>query len=237
MSSISVVILAGGQGTRLKPIMGDIPKSLLNIKDKPLLIWQVKKFIKNGFDDVHLNLGYGSNDVISALKNHNMNNLNISIENEPIGTGGALIKNLKKYKDKILVLNCDTWLKLDFKKIQTLQNKNKNYIFMYPVSTNRDQKGLIKVNGDNLVVEFHEKKISSSEQFFINQGHYLFDKTSLKIIPTPIGNYSIEYDLIPKLVSQKNLFGIRSNQKSIDLGTPDEIKMYSNIIKNGFNDV
>ena len=97
MIDLPCLILAGGFGTRIKNVEPLIPKSMIKIKGVPFIEHQLFFLKNNGFKDFILCVGYKSDIIINYLKNGKKLNINIqySIEQKPLGTGGA-IKNASK---------------------------------------------------------------------------------------------------------------------------------------------
>lgn len=120
------VILCGGQGLRLKPVLGDLPKVLAPIKGKPCLYYVLKHLKNQGVRDFILCVGFGADQVVSAFPSNyfvetndpECVNITYSIEKEPLGTAGALKKTLPLLKtDPVLVQNGDTLCKYDLQQM------------------------------------------------------------------------------------------------------------------------
>jgi NDP-sugar pyrophosphorylase family protein len=119
--TIPVIVIAGGLGTRIATLARNRPKSLIEIRGKPFLEWQLEMLSKNGIKDVVLCLSYQSEQIIEYLtdqKNLEMN-IQYSLDGEiQLGTGGAVKKALPLVSGPFFVLYGDSYLLTRFKKVQ-----------------------------------------------------------------------------------------------------------------------
>ena len=131
---MKVFILAAGYGKRLRPFTEKLPKPLINVKNKPLIYWNLKKIKKAGFNNVIINTHYLSNKIIRSIGNGEKYGLKIkySHEEEIQGTGGALIKAKRLLQKKpFLLLSGDLWSDYPFEKfIDFKLNKAAHLIFV-----------------------------------------------------------------------------------------------------------
>ena len=116
---MKAIILAGGRGKRLRPITDYVPKPLIPIKNIPIIEWQIKYLKKFGISEVIICSGYKTEMIENYLKNKKLGiKITFSIENKPLGTGGAIKKAGKKIRDKsFLVINGDIITNIDLKKL------------------------------------------------------------------------------------------------------------------------
>ena len=108
----SCVIAAGGKGTRLSAVNGGIPKALTKINGKEVIFDQVDKLTAYGCREFHFLLGYKAADIILALNsNYALSKITMyfHIENEPLGSGGALLQNIDHLPDKFIFTYCDIY--------------------------------------------------------------------------------------------------------------------------------
>ncbi|OGF50377.1 MAG: hypothetical protein A2231_02465 [Candidatus Firestonebacteria bacterium RIFOXYA2_FULL_40_8] len=128
MKGISVVIIAGGLATRLRPITEKIPKSLIDINGKPFLEYQLRLLKEKGFTDVVLCLGYLGSMIEKEFKDGS--NLGMSIQysydgDKLLGTGGAVRKALPLLSDVFIVMYGDSYLDVDYNAIVEAFNNDK----------------------------------------------------------------------------------------------------------------
>ncbi len=184
---MKAVILAGGQGTRLKPITDYIPKPLIPINNTPILEWQIRYLKKFGINDIIICTGYKTDQIENFLNKKDLGvKVRFSIEKTPLGTGGALKKIAPLIKEKsFLVFNGDTITNINLKKMLAKTNS-------IAVIELRTKFGIIET-ADGKVKKFIEKKEIAN--VWMNAGIYHLDKKILKDLPIK-GN--IESTTFPK---------------------------------------
>ena len=217
---IDTVILAGGLGTRLQPVLKDKPKCLAPINGKPFIDILLDNCIDQGLRRFILCVGYLKEQVIEYLSNRNDCEIFFSEEDEPLGTGGAL-KNAEPFikSNPVLVLNGDSFVKYNIKDFLLWYYKNNVNASMLLVNV-LDIKsfGLIEITKDCIIEGIMEKNDLSSPGL-INAGQYLLSKGIINDIPEK-NIYSLEKELFPKLINSKQLKGYIRHEDFIDIGTP-----------------
>ena len=206
--SLKAIILAGGRGKRLRPITDYVPKPLISIKNIPIIEWQIKYLKKFGISEVIICSGYKTEMIENYLKNKKLGiKITFSIENKPLGTGGAIKKAGKKIKDKsFIVINGDIITNIDLEKLL----KKENSIASIQLKTNF---GILQTDKDK-IIKFDEKK--EIKNLWINAGIYHLNKESIKELPN-VGD--IEKTLFPDYAKKEKLSTIKfTNSKwySID---------------------
>ena len=184
---MKVVILAGGQGSRLKPITDYIPKPLIPINNTPILEWQIRYLKKFGINDIIICTGYKTDQIENFLNKKDLGvKVRFSIEKTPLGTGGALKKIAPLIKEKsFLVYNGDTITNINLKKMLAKTNS-------IAAIELRTKFGIIET-ADGKVKKFIEKKEIAN--VWMNAGIYHLDRKILKDLPVK-GN--IESTTFPK---------------------------------------
>lgn len=184
---MKAVILAGGQGTRLKPITDYIPKPLIPINNTPILEWQIRYLKKFGINDIIICTGYKTDQIENFLNKKDLGvKVRFSIEKTPLGTGGALKKIAPLIKEKsFLVFNGDIITNINLKKMLAKTNS-------IAAIELRTKFGIIET-ADGKVKKFIEKKEIAN--VWMNAGIYHLDKKILKDLPVK-GN--IESTTFPK---------------------------------------
>lgn len=227
MTSIQVVILAGGYGTRLRSIVSDRPKCMALIQGKPFLEYQIKFLMSHGLTNFiicsgykheHISEYFGDGRVLSA-------NVKYSVEKEQLGTGGAIKNALHLLENNFIVLNGDTICNLSYDSFVNFHNKKKAHVSMVlaKIVNNSRYDTVITDNTDG-IISFSEK-IRDSSRSFINAGIYLIEKNSIdwETFPT---NFSLEKELFPILLTKKRFFGFKSNDYFIDIGIPEDFTRF-----------
>jgi len=196
---VQAVILAGGKGTRLKPITDYVPKSLVPLNNIPIIEWQIRYLKKFGVRDFVICSGYKTDQLENYLA-HKQNfgcKIKYSTEKKPLGTGGAIKNAAKLIRGKsFLVLNGDVITTIDVRKLF----KKPNSIALVELRT---KFGTVDLSGD-VIVDFREKK--SISNVWMNAGIYHLEKKTLEDIPS---NGSIEEITFHKYAKAKKLSGIK----------------------------
>ena len=122
-----VIIMAGGQGKRLQPFTSILPKPLIPVKGKPVLIHIMNLFKSNGFNNFSISIN-SKNNVLKSYLNElkKIYDFNYIQENSPLGTAGAL-KKLKNIKEAFFIVNCDNLFRINPKDLINFHNENNNF--------------------------------------------------------------------------------------------------------------
>jgi NDP-sugar pyrophosphorylase family protein len=195
---MKAIILAGGRGKRLRPITDYIPKPLIPINNIPIIEWQIKYLKKFDISEVIICSGYKTEMIENYLKKKKLGiKINFSIENKPLGTGGAIKKAGKKIKDKsFIVINGDTITNIDLKKLI----KKENSIASIQLKT---KVGILQID-KNKIIKFDEKKEITN--LWMNAGIYHLKKDVLKELPN-IGD--IEKTLFPDYAKKGKITAVK----------------------------
>jgi D-glycero-alpha-D-manno-heptose 1-phosphate guanylyltransferase len=155
------IILAGGLGTRLRPVVSDLPKCMAPVNNKPFLFYVIAYLSEHGIDKFIFSLGY-KHEVIEDWVNAQYPKLNVqfSIEEEPLGTGGAIKLACSLSTEKnVLVVNGDTLFKVDNSTLSSshLKSHAECTLSLKPMH-DFDRYGVVELNADNSIASFKEKK-------------------------------------------------------------------------------
>ena len=218
---MKVIILAGGKGKRLRPITDYVPKPLIPIKNISIIEWQIKYLKKFGISEIIICSGYKTKMIENYLNNKKLGiKITFSVEDKPLGTGGAIKKAGKKIKDEsFLVINGDTITNIDLKKLI----KKNNTIASIQLKT---KFGILQTDG-NKIIKFDEKK--EITELWMNAGIYHLNKETLKELPT-IGD--IEKTLFPDYAKKEKLTTIKfTNSKWYSIDSFKDMEECSLVIK------
>lgn len=229
LKEIDVVILCGGLGMRLKPVVSDRPKVLAKIGEKTFLDILIDSLTKQGFNNIILCVGYLKGQIKNHFDCDKDYNIMFSEEKEPLGTGGALKKARSLIKSNpFMVMNGDSICKIDFHKFYDFHVNTKAIISMALVRTKAAQDfGSVILDDSQRITSFMEKVVSKDE-CLINAGIYLMQKDVFSYMPDE-NRFSLEYDFFPKLIEDK-CFGFMINSELIDIGTPERYEKAINLI-------
>ena len=222
------IIVAGGKGLRLGRKTKNLPKPLIKIFGKPFLFYIIKFLLNNKIRNITILAGY-KGDLIKKFINDNFKKQNIKtlIEKKELGTGGALINNLKFFDKRFFYLNADSYLKINFAKlnINKLVNSLKNIIFITKNINYKSNKLLsnLRINKNNKI---NNSKINKSKMIkSMYAGISILDKKKLLSLNLHKDEFiSFEKDIIEKLIFKDELYGISINNFFIDIGTKNNLK-------------
>jgi len=217
---ISVVVLAGGMGTRLRSRICDRPKVLAEVSGKPFLSFILDQLDSAGFHDVILATGYMSERIETTFGNeYGSTRLRYSREMEPLGTGGALLMALPLIGSEIvLVMNGDSFVDADLNDyLGWFQQKNREASLLLTNVQDTFRYGRVSVDDRGCILGFHEKGVSGPG--WINSGVYLFERSAMESVTTAKA-LSLEMDFLPDQIG-KEFFGYKNKGKFIDIGTPE----------------
>lgn len=180
-TSIPVIIMAGGKGSRLSPFTKVLPKPLIPIKGKTIISRIVENFILVGFTKFFISINEKSKIIKSYFVEKNFKK-KISFLEEKIrlGTVGALSKLSNNREKNFVVTNCDTIIKYDFTKICKFHLKNKNSLTMIAVKKKHHiPYGVIEQNLKNKEFYLNEKP---ELKYLVNSGCYIINKNVIRLI-------------------------------------------------------
>lgn len=216
------IILAGGKGTRLHSLVSEMPKSMAPINGIPFLSYQLDYLAKHKFKTIYLAVGHLSDKIINFYgDSYQGMQLVYSVENEPLGTGGAISKALKlATKNNVLVLNGDTLFYANLEELYHCHTSTESVVTMaLKALSNFNRYGVVQTNEEHQVIAFEEKKQQNQGQ--INGGIYVLNKE--KFSQLHIGNnYSFESDFLETFFTSLKISGISSNGYFLDIGIPSD---------------
>ena len=218
-------ILAGGKGTRLRPLTVYTPKPIVPICNRPFLLYQIDTLKRAGVTDITLSLSYQPQKIEQQLGDGSSFGVNLkyTVEPQPMGTAGAYKFAEDLIREPTVVFNGDVLTDLDLKAM-IRQHKDRNAtasIFLTPVE-DASMYGVVETDGDGRVQRFVEKpKPGETDCRNINAGAYVLEPKVLDLIPKG-ENYSFEYALFPKLLEQGEAFFAHIPPRTYwtDIGTP-----------------
>jgi dTDP-glucose pyrophosphorylase/CBS domain-containing protein len=181
--NLPVVIMAGGEGTRLKPLTNIIPKPLIPIFDKTIIEDIMDQFVKTGCNEFHLSVNYKADMIKYYLEtlNNPAYHLHYFQEEKPLGTAGSLYLLKDKLTSTFFVTNCDIIVKQDLAEVYKYHKDNKNDITI--VAALKHYKipyGTIESGMDGILSSLSEKPEIT---FKINSGVYILEPETLNSIP------------------------------------------------------
>lgn len=225
---MQALILAGGKGTRLRPLTVYTPKPVVPLLNRPFLLYQIEILQRAGIKDITLSLNYQP-DKIEHLLGYTLDsgvNLRYVTEPSPMGTGGAYKFAAEAIRETTVVFNGDILTDANISEIIEFhrQKKAEATIVLTPVE-NPAAYGLVETDENNRVLRFLEKpkpdELAELKTNNINAGIYVLEPEVLDIIPAG-ENHSFEYNVFPELLNrQKDFFAyILQDDYWRDIGSP-----------------
>lgn len=218
--SLIAVVLAGGLGTRLRPVVENQPKVLADVGGHPFLKYLLDQLAEWRIQEVVLCTGHLGEQIESQF-GHDYHGLRLiySRERAPLGTAGALRLALPLIRsDSALVLNGDSYCVADLDAFWRWHCLTKSAATLLLVDNPDTQRfGSVQMAADGHIIRFDEKK-QGTEPGLINVGVYLLEKHLVKLIPES-GSVSLEREIFPTWVGM-DFYGYQAAGPFLDIGTP-----------------
>jgi len=231
------IILAGGQGKRLRPFTKNNPKPMFPIIGRPFLEYLIELVKENGIKEVLLLTGYFSEKIENHFGDGSKFGVKIQYSFTPFlnekgkeNESGLRLKNAEPLLDDVfLLMYCDNYWPIDLKKLSEFYFKQKT-LATVTVYTNKDSftRNNMLVDKDGYVVKYDrsrkEKNLNGVEI-----GFFIINKKVLKLIPKE--NSHFERDILPKLVSKRQLSGYLTDYKYYSISIPERIKITEEFLR------
>ena len=221
---MQALILAGGEGTRLRPLTSTVPKPVVQLVDRPFISYMIEWLRGHGVDDVILACGFMADGVRSVLGDGSSFGVSLRYveEPEPLGTGGALKYAEDLLAERFFMLNGDCLTDIDLT-AQLRQHERtgaRATLALIPVD-DPSAYGLVR-RGDDLEVRQFVEKPSPDEidTNLINAGAYILEHDVLDGMGASGTKISIEREVFPALVGH-GLYGYEASGYWLDIGTPE----------------
>jgi mannose-1-phosphate guanylyltransferase len=226
---MQALILAGGKGTRLRPLTVYTPKPVVPVVNRPFLLYQLDILRKADITDITLSLSYQPDKIQHVLGNGSEFgvNLNYITEPSPMGTGGAYKFAADALRETTVIFNGDILTDVDISKIVAFHQSKKAAatIALIPVE-DPSRYGLVQFDANNKVERFIEKpkgdEFGDQKLNTINAGIYVLEPSILDIIADDT-NRSFEYDVFPDILGRNLPFYayVMKDSYWLDIGTPE----------------
>jgi len=216
------IILAGGLGTRLRESVPDLPKCMAPVAGRPFLFHVINYLRSQGVEKFIFSLGY-KHELIEDYLSTQFSTLSYQcvIEDEPLGTGGAILLACTKAAEKNIVFtNGDTLFKIDLHKATMFHNHNNaECTLLLKPMTRFDRYGVVELDEEQLVNSFKEKQFYETGN--INGGVYLLNKDKFLDEEFP-AKFSFEKHYLEKFYPVRRIYGLVQDNYFIDIGIPED---------------
>ena len=228
---MKAVIMAGGKGTRLESLTkGEIPKPMIPIKEKPLLLWQIEELKRYGIVDITMIIGHLGEKISEYFGNGEKFGVKIDyiLEDKPLGTAGAFYYLKDRLKDEyFLLLFGDIFFNIDIDKMEAFHKakKAKVTLFAHPNSHPYDS-DLVETDADEKVICFDSKNNNRDYWYdnMVNAGIYILDKSVCEKVHEAVKT-DFEKDILALMAaSGEAIYAYKSPEYVKDVGTVDRIK-------------
>lgn len=233
---MQAVILAGGLGTRLRPLTDQIPKVMVLVKGKPFLLRLLELLKSQGVNDTVLCIGYLGERVKVFFGERESLGLRIRYSEEKetlLGTGGALKQAQDLLKAHFFVINGDTYLPVDYSELERafLRRGKKALMVVYENQKDTGVKNNVELDSDLMVIRY-DKESPNSTLKYVEAGVLVLRREVLDLIKErcPI---SLEKGLYPYLIQQGELAAYVTEQRFYDIGTPEQQRIFEEFLKRG----
>jgi D-glycero-alpha-D-manno-heptose 1-phosphate guanylyltransferase len=219
---LKAIVLAGGLGTRLASITSDIPKPMALVGSRPFLEYLLDYLIEQGIEETVLAVSYKWEVIQERFGSvYRGMPLKYSVEDEPLGTGGAIRQALDLLTDdEVVVLNGDTLFRVDLQgMVSAHSNAHATLSIALKRVTDSGRFGRVEVLADGVVTDFLEK--STVGPGWINGGVYILHRSLVSDFPLP-ARFSFELDLVEPNIDRIQPRAFQSDAYFIDMGIPED---------------
>ena len=230
---ITALVLAGGMGTRLRPVVSDRPKPMALVNGVPFVEILIDSLAEKGIREFVLLVGSMSDifEQYSAAYDDKHLWIRFSCETTPLGTGGAVKKAEDFASDPSLLVNGDTFFDGDVHRLlQFHREKDADVTLSLMPVEEVSRYGAVTVNEDGLITGFREKHEGITGQGLINAGFSLISKNFISGLPGDRA-FSMEREIFPKLADSGRMYGLISKRSFFDIGTPESYDDFRKFIK------
>ncbi len=229
---MQAVILAGGLGTRLRPITERIPKPMVEVGGEPFLVKIVRWLAQHDFRRLLMLLSYRG-EVVSDFFGDGKRfgvSIDYSCEPSPLGTGGALRNALDRLEDDFLLLYGDSYLPIDYRAVATRFREAGCHGLLVVYDNRKADTGVtdnVAVDASGWVTRY-AKGEGTPDLKYVEAGVLCFKREVFA--PLPVGQViSLEQELYPKLIAEQQLCAFVTTQRFFDIGTPQRLEGFASI--------
>ncbi len=226
----SLVILAGGLATRLRPITATIPKALIEINGRPFIEWQLEYLSKQNIKNIVISVGYLGEMIKEVVGAGNSFGLNIQYSfdgDELLGTGGAVKKAIPLLSDNFFIMYGDSYLPINFSNVSDFY-ENTDKVALMTILKNDGKWDLSNVSKVNDSAIFYDKKNRNNTMQYIDYGLSLVNKS---IFNQSKNHFKFDLaELFNQLSNEGKLVGYEVKERFYEIGSFEGIEEISNYL-------
>lgn len=219
---LQAIILCGGLGTRLRPIVSDLPKAMADIRGRPFLEYLLAQLRRSGFAQAVLCAGFKADEIRAHFGTGARFGLDLaySIEDDPRGTAGALkLAEPLLEGDSWLLMNGDSFFDISIADLIQAHAQNPAEVTLALARVDDASRyGAVELGAKGLVTRFAQNT-ESHVPGLINGGIYVLERKALQLVPTDRA-VSLESDLLPELVGH-GMYGLPFGGFFVDIGVSE----------------
>jgi len=238
---MKAMILAAGEGKRLRPLTEQIPKAMLEINGHPIIFYQLKLLRKYGVRDVIINLNYKPEKIESYLENNNFGmNIKFSHEKELLGTAGGVKKAEYFFDEDFFVIYGDIITDINLGEVYKFHEEKNGIatLCVHKIPRDKQSTSVISLDKNQRITKLVEKPtkydtdLIERDYKYVNSGIYVLKKNILEKIPeNTFSDFAI--DIFPKLLNEEKLFGyVHEKCYWAELGRLEKYNNIKNEIEN-----
>jgi NDP-sugar pyrophosphorylase family protein len=219
-SALQIVVLAGGLGTRLGPVTGDAPKSLVPVNGRPFLDYELALFERSGIRDVVLCIGHLGDQIKRHCGDGSRFRLNIRYSEEregPLGTAGAIRNAETLLANEFFLTYGDSYLLLDYRAVMDwFRQRDRLGLMVVYRNCNQLESSNVIVEGGFVKVYDKERRTPGME--CINYGVSVLRKEAISLIPP--GRQFSQEEFYQMLIEERQLLAFETSQRFYEIGSP-----------------
>ena len=223
VAALDSLVLCGGLGTRLQSAVQDRPKGLAVISGRAFLDILVDELVRQGLRRLILCVGHGADQIMAHFHGRTDAEFVFSIEDQPLGTGGALRHALPHVRgDLVVALNGDSFCPVQYHALLAFHaERSSQGTVVVTAPTGRRDVGAIALGADGRLLSFAERPDHPDGRAkWVNAGIYLLRRRLIEAIPEGTVS-SLERDVMPRAIAEGAYYGFRASGPLIDIGTPE----------------
>jgi len=226
----AALVLAGGLGTRLRPITNRIPKPLVKVGSKPTIAHIIDEIARNGIKDIYVSVGYKSDRIISYLSRYKTPaRIRFIKEEEQLGTGGAVklaLKTMGYRNADIFMTYGDDIFMIDIKKMHALHKTSGSDITLAARAARKrsdiESSAVVRLKGDRVIRFVEKPKLEEAPSRLINIGKYIINSSIYSKLPRK-RKFSFEKEFMEERINDMNVNAFVSRGLWYPTDTPERL--------------
>ena len=222
---MKLFINAGGKGTRLYPLTKNIPKGMITLAGKPILHHIIDWGKKNEINEIVIMSGYLADNITNYFKDGKEFGVKIthSIEQKPLGTGGAIKFAEKHINDTFAYINGDQICTINLKKMLAFHREHNAMITAFTEDKNISEADTLEVDTEGKVTDFITKFDPSIRGRLVNRGLCIIEPKILELMDKE--EFNFENDMYPKIIKRGwKLMAYTSGEDMINIESLEQLK-------------